>query len=102
MRRIHFGINCASYSCPKLWNHAFTEGNVDVQLTKLTKEYINNANHNIITEKKVKLSQLFEWYADDFTYDKLTLIQFLNKYATVQISEGAKVEYLPYNWSLNE
>lgn len=100
--RIHFAINCASYSCPRLWNHAYTADNVSSRMTRLTKEYINNPKHNIITEKKIKISKIFEWYSSDFIKDDQTLIQYLNKYSKVQISPNAKVEYLPYNWSLNE
>lgn len=100
--RIHFAINCASYSCPRLWNHAYTADNVSSRMTKLTKEYINNEKHNIITAKKVKVSKLFEWYSEDFVKTGQTLIDFLNKYSDVQINANAKIEYLPYNWSLNE
>lgn len=52
--RIHFGINCASYSCPILSNKAFTAENTDALLTKLTKNYINDVKHNIISAKKFK------------------------------------------------
>ena len=100
--RIHFAINCASYSCPRLWNRAFTEKNVDAKMTKLTKEYINDSKHNIIKEKKIQISEIFDWYSIDFVKDGQSLIQFLNKYSSVKISPTAKVEYLPYNWSLNE
>ncbi len=100
--RIHFAINCASYSCPKILNHAYTADNVNSQMEQLTKAYINDPKHNIITEKKIKISQLFEWYAADFVTAEHNLIQYLNKYSTIQIAADAKVEYLPYNWSLNE
>jgi hypothetical protein len=100
--RIHFAINCASYSCPRLWNHAYTAENVSGRMTKLTKEYINNEMHNIITPKKIKVSKIFEWYAEDFVKDGQTLIDYLNKYSDVKIESDAKIEYLPYNWSLNE
>ena len=100
--RIHFAINCASYSCPRLWNHAYTEDNVSSRMTRLTKQYINNEKHNIITPKKIKISKLFDWYKEDFVKDGQTLIDFLNKYSEVKIQPDAKIEYLPYNWSLNE
>tara|TARA_B110000037_G_scaffold223156_1_gene303027 strand:- start:14825 stop:15541 length:717 start_codon:yes stop_codon:yes gene_type:complete len=100
--RIHFAINCASYSCPRIWNHAFTEENISSRMTKLTKEYINNPKHNTITPKKIKISKIFDWYSTDFVKDDQTLIQYLNKYSKVQIESTAKIEYLPYNWSLNE
>lgn len=100
--RIHFAINCASYSCPKLWNHAYTAENLSGRMTKLTKEYINDSKHNIITPKKIQVSQIFDWYSPDFVKEGQTLIDYLNQYSNVQIEPGAKIEYLPYNWSLNE
>lgn len=100
--RIHFGINCASYSCPKLWNRAFTAKNVNSSLEKLTKGYINDDKHNVITAKKIKISKIFDWYNADFVSSSQTLIDYLNKYADVTINADAKIEYLPYNWSLNE
>ena len=38
--RIHFAINCASYSCPKLLNEAFTASRIDEQL-----EQVNHRIH---------------------------------------------------------
>ena len=99
--RIHFGINCASISCPKLYNHAFTSSNVNSALTKLTKAYINDENHNIIKPKKLQLSEIFKWYMVDFTEDQ-TLIEWLNKYSEVTIDPAAKITYLEYNWSIND
>lgn len=100
--RIHFAINCASFSCPRLWNRAFTADNLSGALTLLTKEYINNNKHNILSAKKIQVSQIFEWYATDFVKEGQTLIDYLNQYSKVKIEANAKVEYLPYNWSLNE
>jgi hypothetical protein len=100
--RIHFAINCASYSCPKLWNHAYTAENVSSRMTKLTKLYINDTKHNIMTAKKIQISKIFDWYSTDFVKEGQTLIQYLNKYSKIQINADAKVEYLDYNWSLNE
>jgi len=99
--RIHFAINCASYSCPKLLNNAYIPDKMNTQLTAATKAFINDKNHNIITEKKIQISELFSWYADDFKEGGKTLIEFLNQYTSVTISPNAKIEYLPYNWSLN-
>jgi len=99
--RIHFAIVCASYSCPKLLNTAFTAANIEKQLEAQAKDFINDPKRNIITADKVQLSEIFSWFTGDFT-KKGTLIAFLNKYSTVKINEKAKVSYLPYNWNLNE
>jgi len=98
--RIHVGINCASYSCPQLYNKAFTESNVESTLEILTKKFVNDTKRNQITSTTVKLSEIFNWFKGDFTKNG-SLIQFLNKYSKTKIKTDAKIEFLTYNWSLN-
>ncbi|MGB1294286.1 MAG: DUF547 domain-containing protein [Flavobacteriales bacterium] len=98
--RIHVGINCASYSCPQLYNKAFTESNVESTLEILTKKFVNDTKRNQITSTTVKLSEIFNWFKGDFTKNG-SLIQFLNKYSKTKIKADAKIEFLTYNWSLN-
>ncbi|MFT6716812.1 MAG: hypothetical protein ACJA0Q_001460, partial [Saprospiraceae bacterium] len=99
--RIHFAIVCASFSCPKLSNKAFTAKNVQVQLATLTKGFVNDTKRNKITANKIEISEIFNWFKGDFT-KKGSLIEFLNKYSNVKINAKAKVSHLKYNWSLNE
>jgi hypothetical protein len=96
--RIHFAVNCAAKSCPPLLNQAWTEGNLNINFEKQAKSFINNASFNKISGSKIQVSKIFEWYAADFG----NLIEFLNKYAATKIDGKAKVEYLEYNWDLNE
>jgi len=99
--RIHFGIVCASISCPKLLNEAFTPSNVDVQLTTATKAFLADPSKNNLSEQRIELSNIFKWFAKDFKQDG-SLIDFLNSYATIQISAKAKKSFKDYNWNLNE
>jgi hypothetical protein len=98
--RIHFGVNCASMSCPKLSNRAFTADNLDDQLDKLTTEFVNNSQKNRITAGAITISKIFEWYKGDFTTDG-TLIEWLNKYSNTEINTDASISYRDYDWSLN-
>jgi len=100
--RIHFAINCGAVSCPKLYNHAYVADKLNTQLSQATKTFLSDESKNKITEKKIQISELFNWYAPDFALNGKTLIDFLNKYASVTILETAKVEYLPYDWALND
>ena len=99
--RIHFAIVCASASCPILRPEAFVGSKIDQQLQKQTIDFINDDFRNNITEKKIKISKLFDWFRGDFT-KKSNLIEFLNKYSKTNISKSAKISYLDYDWSLNE
>ncbi len=99
--RIHFGIVCASYSCPKLLNEAYTTHNLDTQLTKVTKEFLQDPERNNIAENSIKLSKIFKWFAKDFKTEG-SIIDFLNKYTDISISKDAKKSFKDYNWALNE
>ncbi len=99
--RIHFGINCASFSCPPLLNKAFTAQNVDKELEKLTISFINDTKRNTITPKKIEISKIFSWFGKDFKKEG-TLIDFLNKYSKISINNTAKKNFKAYDWTLNE
>lgn len=58
--RIHFAINCASISCPKLQNKAFTPESLDTQLTNATKEFLSDTSKNIISKDRIKISKIFQ------------------------------------------
>jgi len=99
--RIHFGINCASFSCPPLMNEAFTSEAVDSQLDHLTRSFINDTERNTISENSIEISKIFSWFAKDFKTEG-TIIDFLNKYSTITINSKARKSYKKYDWSLNK
>ena len=99
--RIHVGINCASVSCPRLWNFAFTEDNIASSLDNLMKVFINDTTRNKISKNNVALSEIFNWFSKDFIKNG-TIISYLNTYAAIKISEKASIKYLTYDWSLNK
>ncbi|MGK0254446.1 MAG: hypothetical protein ACI9OE_001947, partial [Mariniflexile sp.] len=99
--RIHFAIVCASFSCPKLLNEAYSAQNLDAQLTQATKDFLSDPKRNIITENHLSLSKIFQWFSKDFKQQG-TLVDFLNTYSDVKISNKAKKTFIDYNWDLNE
>ncbi len=100
--RIHFGINCASVSCPKLYNKAFTAANTDGVLASLAKEFVNDGSKNNIAANKLVVSEIFNWFGGDFKTSKTSIIDFLNQYSKVKINATAPMTHLSYNWNLNE
>ena len=98
--RIHVGVNCASISCPKLSNKAFTEKNIDTELNRLMTEFVNDGTKNLYGKKRIEISQLFNWYKDDFT-KKGSVIDYINSFAKTPVKPNAKIRYLEYNWNLN-
>ncbi len=98
--RIHFAVNCASISCPKIKNSAFNANELEKQLDQMTRSFVNNHTKNKIEAGNVKISKLFDWYKDDFTKQG-SVIDFLNKYSKTKINSAAKISFMEYNWNLN-
>ena len=99
--RIHFGINCASFSCPPLLNGAFTAETVDSKLDFLAHQFINDPLRNVLSEDKIQISKIFQWFGKDFKTNG-SIIDFLNQYSEITVNSNAKKSYVKYNWNLNE
>lgn len=113
--RIHFAVNCASYSCPRLRNEAFTAERLEEQLEDQTRKFFNDKRkNNIISKDKIVLSSILKWYSTDFTdkgfFSRLfggkgrtqNLINFVNPYVDIDINKDADIEFMDYRWDLNE
>jgi hypothetical protein len=100
--RIHFAINCASISCPNLLNEAYQANKIDAQLERVAIEFING-DKNEISMHNPKLSSIFKWYSKDYMVNgKADVIAYVNKYSETKIDPSTSIEYLEYNWNLNE
>jgi hypothetical protein len=117
--RIHFAIVCASIGCPVLRSEPFRANALQRQLEDAAQDFVNNPtkvrwNAN---EKKLEISKIFDWFSEDFAsfadenwlkiYSKKQAgpVAFISKYLpageTLKKSK-VKVEYLDYDWHLNE
>ena len=98
--RIHFAINCASMSCPNLYDQAYTSDKLNEQLDFVTRQFINDQNKNVLSPDKIQISKIFAWFKSDFT-ENGSLIDFINRYSVIKISSSATIDHLDYDWSLN-
>ena len=99
--RIHFAINCASASCPRLIQVPYRASNLERLLERQTKEFINDPFYNTITNYSVNVSKLFDWYKKDFKEDSGSVVNFINKYSDVNIGPQKNKGYKTYDWSIN-
>ncbi|MEK6153360.1 DUF547 domain-containing protein [Flavobacteriaceae bacterium 3-367] len=99
--RIHFAINCASYSCPRLLNEAYTPSRLEAQLQAMTIDFVNDTKRNRISTSSAQLSNIFKWYKKDFTTGT-SLIDYIKAYTNIAVGKQTKITYLKYDWSLNE
>ncbi len=98
--RIHFALVCASVSCPRLRNEAFTAEKLDRQLDDQARDFLNDPTKN--KPGSGQLSKYFDWYKGDWENNGQSVAKWVNKYAKTKLANPDKVSYLDYNWNLNE
>ncbi|MEM6892741.1 MAG: DUF547 domain-containing protein [Bacteroidota bacterium] len=99
--RIHFAINCASYSCPKLLNQAFTSDNLERLLDKAAVDFVNDPKRNRFEGNRAELSQIFKWYKPDFI-ENGSLRSYVNLFVRNPLGKATKITFMDYDWRLNE
>jgi Protein of unknown function, DUF547 len=102
--RIHFAIVCASRGCPWLSRDAFTGERLEEQLEARTRLFLNQTRNIRFNsaQREVSLSQIFEWYKEDFSDSTENLPAFIGKYRT-ELRQGKwKVRYIEYDWGIND
>ena len=100
--RVHAAVNCASYSCPALRAEAYTAKSLNAQLDDNMKRFIHDPLRNKITPGKAEVSEIFKWFKGDFERDGGTVRGFINKYLEQPIGDKTDLNYIDYDWSLNE
>ncbi len=102
--RAHFGLNCASRSCPVLIPGAYFGSTIDKVLNERARAYMVNPYGVRFSGNKntASLSMIFKWDADDFTNAAGSVVAFIDKYRQPPLPTGVKLEFQPYDWSLNE
>jgi len=100
--RIHAAINCASYSCPRLVNEAFTAEKLEQQLESCMRGFVNDPLRNQITVEKARISEIFKWFRGDFERDAGSVRAYLNRFSDVKLTDKTGISYLDYQWGLNE
>ncbi len=99
--RVHFALNCASKSCPPLRATPYSTGDLEAALQAQATAYLNDPNAVTEAAGKLVLSQIFEWFADDFTKAAGTVPKFIAPFRTIPLT-ATEVTYREYDWSLNE
>ena len=99
--RIHAAINCASFSCPLLRNEAYYASRLDEQLNDAMRRFVNDPQRNQLDKSNIKISKIFSWFAGDFKLNGSSVVDYLNKYAKKRVQPNAKIDFLEYQWELN-
>jgi len=100
--RVHFALVCASMSCPKLQNFAFTADKLDEQLDQAAREFINEPFRNEIGGETIYLSKILDWYWGDFKAQYDDRYELVDQYTEEALDRTRPIEFLEYDWTLNE
>jgi hypothetical protein len=101
--RVHVALNCMARGCPRLPRESFEGAKLDSQLDAQAREFFNEArNVELLGERQtVRFSEILRFYPEDFLKKAPSLIAYANLYRSEKIPEGWRVEYIPYDWTLN-
>jgi hypothetical protein len=112
--RIHFAVNCASIGCPALRGQAYVGEQIDAQLEEATKSFLSDRTRNRFEGDRLKISNIFKWYAGDFEKgwrgaNQLSSFLLLyrqslgltNAAAAALATASLPIDYLEYDWRLN-
>lgn len=99
----HYGLNCASYSCPNLATSAFTGANVDALLRQNAVDYVNHPRGVSVNKGRITASKIYSWYADDFGGKSKLKDHWAGLAApdTAAAIQAASISGYDYDWSIN-
>jgi hypothetical protein len=116
--RVHFAVVCASTSCPDLRADPYRAEALGRQLQEDTRRFLADPAKGLRYDpkgNKLHLSSIFKWYAGDFTggstvaafFARGGILDWVIGHAPPELARTLKekrpsVEYLDYDWSLND
>lgn len=104
--RVHYAINCASYSCPNIPRIAWRGQGLSERLDAAARAYVNHSRGARLEGEKLVVSSIYRWFAGDFGGDDKHVLAHLASYAAPALkSRLQKTERIggdAYDWTLNE
>ncbi len=100
--RVHFAINCASRSCPPLLDVPYAGAKLDAQLDEVVTAGVSENPLTVkVEDGTVQVFEVFKWYEADFAKAGGTRA-FIDRYRDDPLPEGGEIEFMDYDWSLNQ
>ncbi len=98
--RVHFALVCGARSCPPI--SAYDGEELDTQLDQAAAAFINGIGAQFDPEAQIlSLSRIFKWYSGDFG-GREGALRLVDEYLDIpEDIAGARIRYLPYDWSVN-
>lgn len=105
----HFALVCGARGCPPLNAAAIQGDSLNLQTGRNLRAFVADSTKMRFSEPDnvLHLSELFRWYAADFEKGDQTIPRLLAPHFSLSVAmrmmqEEPKIEYLPFDWSLND
>lgn len=100
--RVHFALNCMSLGCPRLPREPFEAATLEKQLEREARLFFSEARNLRVhvADKTVELSEILNFYPDDFLAQAPSLIAYVNRYRKTPIPDDYAVRFIPYDWTI--
>jgi Protein of unknown function, DUF547 len=101
--RVHFALNCMSVGCPRLPREPFLPERLEAQLERETRMFFSESRNLAVddSQRVVRLTEIMKFFPEDFLRVAPSLIAYVNRYRATPIPEDYRVEYIPYDWTIN-
>lgn len=101
--RVHFGLNCMAVGCPRLPRQPFTAANIDAELDREARFFFSETRNLRVDDaaRTIHLSEILDFFPEDFLKKEKSLIAYVNRYRSPPIPEDYKVQFIPYDWTVN-
>jgi hypothetical protein len=103
--RVHYAVNCASFSCPNLPLRAWRGAGLGPALDAAARDYVNHSRGVAFNGSSLKVSSIYKWYAADFGGTDARVIAHLSQYAAAplaaRLGQTSRIAGDDYNWAIN-
>lgn len=101
--RVHFALNCMVRGCPRLPREPFEADRLDSQLDAAARLFFSQERHVRLepAAKIARFSEILRFYTKDFLQKAPSLIAYANLYRAEKTPLDWKVDFIPYDWTLN-
>ncbi len=101
--RVHFALNCMVTGCPRLPRTPFSARGLDRQLDAQARRFFAEARNLRIDDaaRAVWLSQILDFYPEDFLAKAPSLNAYANRYAAAPVPEDYRTRFIDYDWTVN-
>jgi hypothetical protein len=104
--RVHAALNCGARSCPAFPARAFREQDLSSALDRLARAMVASNAHVRIENGRLRVSEIFFWFEEDFRRDGGSVRGFLDRYDATRRLSGvppdAPLDRIQYDWRLND